>query len=309
MVLPDDSSLPEPQHKAVRREAARLLTLANAFGCYPTPVDQVVQAAKLRVDDEVVLNPGFVRSLVRGLGGKFKRAVDVVKKLLGLYDSRDRAIYLNHDLPAPRKPFVTLHETGHGFMPWQRSAFEICEDNEATLDPQVRDQFEREANVFASEALFQCDRFFHEAEGRSFGLRTPMDLAKKFGASVYASVRRYVSWNPRACAVLVYDQPPQIDGEGRHFVNLRRYELSPQMRTEFGDMPWWQRIYLDQSLGLLLPQGSKRMTSPREISMTDRNGQVQECVCEAFKTPYQVFLLVCTKRTLANSQLSLVSVT
>jgi len=48
---------------------------------------------------------------------------------------------------------------------------------------------------------------------------------------------------------------------------------------------------MDHALGQVLPL-VRRMTSPTTLSMTDRNGVDHECVAEAFKTPWNVFILL-----------------
>jgi hypothetical protein len=70
-----------------------------------------------------------------------------LEKVLGLLDARDRTIYLDQSVHEKKKPFLTLHETGHNYLPWQRDLFAIPEDGESSLDPEVREQFEREANA------------------------------------------------------------------------------------------------------------------------------------------------------------------
>src|SRR3712207_6943467 len=48
----------------------------------------------------------------------------------------------------------------------------------SSLDPEVADLFDREANVFAAEVLFQLDAFRDRAADMEFGIFTPVRLAK-----------------------------------------------------------------------------------------------------------------------------------
>jgi len=91
----------------------------------------------------------------------------------------------HHPRRTHRQPhiFVTLHETGHETLPWQRNTYAFLEDCEESLDLDLKNQFEREANVFASEVLFQGDRFGLEADGLPFSINSPIALSKMFGAS------------------------------------------------------------------------------------------------------------------------------
>jgi hypothetical protein len=56
------------------------------------------------------------------------------------------------------------------------------------LAPEIADLFEREANNFARFSLFQGNGFAHAAADCKFEIKTPIKLAKRFGASVYASI-------------------------------------------------------------------------------------------------------------------------
>lgn len=51
--------------------------------------------------------------------------------------------------------------------------YKLIHDCEKTLDADITDLFEREANVFTSEVLFQGDLFAEEAHGHDFGLKVP----------------------------------------------------------------------------------------------------------------------------------------
>jgi len=47
------------------------------------------------------------------------------------------------------------------------------------------------------------------------------------------------------------------------------------------------------------------MTRPTTLSMTDRNGIDHECVADAFKTPWNVFILLYPTRALTRSTIVL----
>ena len=56
-------------------------------------------------------------------------------------------------------PFIKLHEAGHGTLPHQSKIYRLIHDCEKTLDADMTDLFEREANVFASQGLVQGEVF------------------------------------------------------------------------------------------------------------------------------------------------------
>jgi hypothetical protein len=167
--------------------------------------------------------------------------------------------------------------------------FRFFQDCEQTLAPEVADQFEREANNFARYALFKGDTYRSYAADCAFELKTTMKLAKKFGASNYASAREFARTSHRACVVYVLEPIEFVNGHGARAA-VRRIEPSPSFVTQFG-RPIDACITLDHALGPVLPIGRK-MTSPRTLSLTDRNGVAHECVAEAFDTTHNVIILL-----------------
>jgi hypothetical protein len=234
---PDDVSLTLSQYARVRKEAERALRQAETLGILPTPIDQIMAVARVIEVKEDVLNPSFlgkIRAKAAAAGQVVKRAVT---KVLGLFHASDGLVFINQSLMVVKKRFIGLHEAGHGFLPWQRPMYAIVEDCEKALDGDTAELFDREANVFASEVLFQLDTFRDMADAERFEIWTPVKLAKQFHASNYAAVRQYVSKSHRACAVLVLNMPEIVAGDGFH-ATLRRAVQSPRFSEVFGRYPW-----------------------------------------------------------------------
>jgi hypothetical protein len=103
----------------------------------------------------------------------------------------------------PRQGFVKLHEVGHDVLPWQKNIHIVLEDDDKSLSTETTDDFEAEANFFASATLFQHDRFVTELDKLGLAIESPMHLSKLFGASVHASLRRYVECSKNKCALIV----------------------------------------------------------------------------------------------------------
>ncbi len=96
-----------------------------------------------------------------------------------------KLICLDLSVAEAKQRFVSLHETGHGYLPWQRDLYALLEDGDSALDPEAEEDFERQANVFASEVLFQLDSFGTEARSCAFTIKTPIsfcDKVRSFGA-------------------------------------------------------------------------------------------------------------------------------
>lgn len=291
MRRPDDSSLTRSQLAKIRSEAERALRDAGVFGVLPTPVEEVMRVAGLREVEEDLDNPGFLSKFVdraEKAGQAIKRALS---KVLGLFHASDSLVFIDRTLIAVKQRFVQLHETAHGFLAWQRPMYAIVQDCEKALDPDTADLFDREANVFASEVLFQIDTFRDQADELPFSMRTPLALAKKFNASVYASVRQYVSKNRRACAVLVLNPPVPVPERGFR-ADLRRPVQSESFTALFGAYAWREYYTPDGEIGALVPVGYRKSSGARQLGLRDGNGTLHECVAEAFSNTIQVFILI-----------------
>ncbi|MBK79590.1 MAG: hypothetical protein CMQ43_01550 [Gammaproteobacteria bacterium] len=284
------------QYERVRREAEKLLRESGALGRFPTPVSEVMDAGKVTLAPENVLDDGFLRSMRKRAGNALKSALS---KVLGLFDALDRVVFIDRAVKAVKQTFLKLHETAHAVLPWQRDIYAVVEDGEQELDPDVADQFDREANVFATEILFQLDSFITEAADHEFGIRVPLNLSRKYGSSAYAAVRQYVYKNHRDCVVLVLNPPEYSEGDGFR-ASLRRAVASPSFSAKF-DLSWPAWFTPGDEIGAIVPVNGRRMSRPRPITLVDRNRVRHECVAEAFSTPYQTFILVHTIRTLTRT--------
>jgi len=301
MRRPDDCTLTPGQLAIIRREAERALREAGALGVFPTPVEDIMAVADVEEVKDDLLSPGLLAKIRAGAemaGGLLKRAAS---KIMGLFHASAGLVYLDQSLIEVKKRFVRLHESAHGFLPWQRPLYAVVEDCDKSLDPDAADLFDREANVFASEVLFQLNAFRDMAESRAFEVWTPVRLAKQFNASIYASIRQYVSKNHRACAVVVLDMPGLIEGDGFR-ANLRRVVQSPTFTETFGHDTWNAPYYTPaDEIGRLIPLGKRKSSGKRNMVLVDRNGVRHECIAESFTQGHQVFVLVHSVKTLTTT--------
>jgi Zn-dependent peptidase ImmA (M78 family) len=294
---PDDASLTPGQWARVRKEAERALREAGALGIFPTPIPQIMAVAKVEEVREDVLNPNFVaklRAKVEQAGQTVRRALT---KVIGLFHASAGLVFISKTLVEVKRRFVSLHEAGHGFMPWQRPMYALVEDCEKALDGSTAELFDREANVFASEVLFQLDTFRDMAEAEPFEIWTPVKLARRFNASNYAAIRQYVSKSSRACAVVVLDMPELVAGVG-YRAALRRAVQSDQFTQLFGFHGWPETYTPDDQLGALIPIGNRKSSGKRSISVADSNGDQNDCVAESFSTGHNIFILIHVVKTL-----------
>jgi len=248
----------------------------------------VIEAAKIVVAEEDVLELDFLSNLRKQAGGALRRAL---AKVLGVLDATARIIYIDKTVHAVKQTFLKLHETAHAVLPWQRDIFVVAEECERTLAPEIADAFEREANAFASEVLFQLDAFSDEANALKTGILVPVRLSKRYGASIYSSIRRYVNKNARACAVLVIE-PPSLCPRRGFVAKFRREVVSSEFSRTVGPLTWPDEFSPDDNIGAMIPIGGRKMSRPRQILLQDREGRTHECIAEAFTQSHHVFVLI-----------------
>ena len=290
MIRPDDSRLDPADLRAVEEQAHRLLDRADAWNEFPVPVNDILSAAKVHVAQTSAFDPAAIVSYVKGRAadtGSFIKSA--ISKVFGVYDAAAAVIHIDDTLVEAKQTFLKLHEVGHHDLPTHRKMFRFFQDCRKTLDPTVADQFEREANNFARFLLFKGPTFAEHAADCPFEIKTPITLAKRFGASVYASVREYARTNPRPCLVLVLNRPETTESIGLR-ATVRRIEPSPSFLTRFG-RPSIKTVTPDHPLWPVVPIG-RRMTQPMSLPFTDFNGQQYECVAEAFDTTYNILILL-----------------
>jgi hypothetical protein len=292
-VKPDDQIEDQQQLARIRDLAAQAIEQAGGFGVFPTPVDDIIEAAKHSVIVDQEIDDRFLAKATKRVGGALKKALS---KVLGVLDIAAKTMHLDRTVHAAKLPFLKLHELGHGILPWQHDIYALTADCKQTLDPEITDIFERETNAFASEVLFQVDTFTREAADHPFAIKTPLSLSKKYGASVYSTVRRYVRTNARSCVVVVLEPTTLVPGHG-FTAKLRRVVASPTFEAQFGPMSWPEVFTPDDALGRIVPIG-RRMSRPQQVVLTDANGTQHECIAEGFDSTHQVFILICPQGAL-----------
>ncbi len=205
----------------------------RAYGKFPTPTANLVAAAGLRVEHALFTDERIVRQMDATPAERVKRARD---ELLGVVDIQGRTIYVRPEVPLGNHlPPLALHETAHAYLRWQRDIYLFVQEDGAGLHRDVKDQFEREANQFAWELVFQLDKFQQDAESGEFSLRTPANLAHRYGTTPYAAIRRFVETNRRSCALLIWSLLPRADGTSW---SPPRSVQSPSFSRTFGDASW-----------------------------------------------------------------------
>ncbi len=214
----------------IEKIARNILIGSRAFGKFPTPVDDIIAFSELSLAKGVDLSEVQPSLIMAGrlFAGKVSR------KVLGIFDFRDKTIYIDHSQRKSRKNFIKLHETGHGVISWQKDLIG-CLDDQDTIAQEIKEEFEREASFFASAGLFQLERFDEESAKLPLSLRSARALGEKFGGSAQAAIRRYVERSTKRCAVLVLNPLEQSNGI---YAPIRNYFESLSFASEFGQLTW-----------------------------------------------------------------------
>lgn len=281
-----DDEPPSIDLDAIRREAHNLLSKSDAYDVYPTPVWQIVEGAGLRIDDALFTEQidRLADSVEPNL---IKRATG---KLLGMVDIQGGMIYISPGVSFNDPSPLVLHETGHFWLPWQRDLYRLVQDSTSCLSYDLRDQFEREATRFAWELVFQVDRFQRDAERGEFSLRTPVNLAKRYGSPPYAAIRRFVETNRQSCGLLIQRRKPSHQREGGNGVRFEsRLVQSESFAWRFGERPW-DEIVKQAEPSIFLSDAI--YGARRQFEVLDRENRQTECEAHSLSVDIHDFTFI-----------------
>lgn len=225
--------------KDIEKISYDILKQSHALGKFPTPVSNIIEYAELKLDENPYINE-IPNHYISKSADALKRAL---RKINGILDREKKIIYVDTKQLENRKRYVKLHEVGHEVLPWQKEMYEILEDDEITISEIVKDEFEAEANYFASSTLFQLEKFDEEVNKLPLEIGASFELSKKFGASIHATLRRYVESSNNRCALLVLKDKsvPKLNCVRRNYFQSDRFS------TTFGTLNW------DEILGIEWP--------------------------------------------------------
>jgi IrrE N-terminal-like domain len=236
------------------RIAETKLRRAGVVGELPTPVEQLLAQNGIdEIADPEAAKDKFLMTLSDQARKGFLAAW---QKVRGIADLRDRVVYVPRATMVPRALFAKSHEFGHQVIPWHDNL--VYQDDDRTLKPNVEAIFEREANFFASEVIFQGPRFMRRALDYRPSLEAVFSLADLHGASRQATLWRFVEGHDEPLAVVSYlpsrfvvdsdNQPvlrnPRIVGSPAFIRRFGGIELPPETRTGH---PWVDARALSQT--------------------------------------------------------------
>lgn len=268
--------------KQIEEISHDILKHSKALDIFPTPIDKIVSYSTLIVETGINLSE-IKETFFSKFTGDINR---ILSKVRGILHRSEKIIYLDLSQQESRQSFVKLHEVGHHTLPWQKATLD-CIDDDETLDNETNEQFEAEANFFASATLFQNDRFLDYLENLELSINSALALAKKFGASNHAALRRYVEYSKKRCALLVIKKMPGAMG---HSFGVRNYFQSQTFTEHFGLVNWPEQ--LDFSLPFVMDyRFNKRHKLDGSVSLATKNGNTPFCY-HFFNNTYNGFVFL-----------------
>lgn len=273
----------------IARETDRLLKKASAYGRFPTPVGDIVAAAKLTESKSDL----FDKAVLHTLPSKLRRViVRLESKVHAALDRDEKIIYLNQqETTQGARTFKKLHETTHEILPWQREL--AYADDALTLSTSTTALFEREANQGAAELLFQRELFGSLAADYEVGFAPIVTLSQKFGSSIHSAFRRFVETGKvDMCGIVM---KPQKAG-AYDTVQRREAFASQSWLTGFPDPRKWP---IDLKIkewpfmtSVLMAQVNPSVVHPSQCALANLNGDTQTLNVEAFFNSYCLFVLL-----------------
>lgn len=261
--------------------ALQLLKSSKAFDIFPTPVDSIIQYAELAVATGIDLS-----KVEKSFFLHFPDIGKILSKVRGALIREERTIYLDLSQIPSRRNFIKLHECGHHVLPWQKSTFDLLDDDN-TLHPSVKEEFESQANYFASAMLFQLDRFETEMNKLGLHIDSAMYLARHFGASNHAALRRYVELHRKRCSLLVLEKDPLMGQRPEY--KVRDYFQSGTFTASFDTIEWPE--YVGYTWPFVKDFYFKRKKTEGLVTLSTANGS-SEFSYNFFDNSYNGFVLL-----------------
>lgn len=276
--------MPGPLESAdeIKRIADQLLKSADAYGRFPTPVDDIVAAAKLSQAPDYVLDDKLINKAPLYLQKMLRSAQ---RKIQGLVDRRERVVHVAPEIEHEgKRRFVLLHETIHAATPHQQEL--LYADDKETLSRSTNQLFEREANFGSAELLFQHELFAKDAKDLEISTATIWFLAQRYGASFHAALRRFAETHSAPVAAIVMGRTPT---PGNPPTWERQEVMATTSWTEQFGAPRWPRSMSALVYPFLAALEHVELDA---IALPSMRGESIEVRVDTFQSPYNSFVLL-----------------
>jgi hypothetical protein len=280
-----------PDERLIEEKTRQLLRRAETRGRFPTPVDDIVAAAGLAQPKESLFSgsvlaeaPSHVRRAIQKLSGRVRAVLD----------RRTHEVHVDPGIRSQgRVAFHKLHEVTHEILPWQQEL--AYADDDATLSPSVHQLFEWEANIGASNLLFQNEYFDDLVRQYQIGIAAIMEIAQTVGASGHATFRRFARVHDGAVAGVVMDLSPC----SREPLAYRRHEVvvSDDWTKEFGAS--WPAVLRAQPYTFVHSADQARSSAGAirtYWALPNLRNETISLDVEVYSNQYEIFVLISKPR-------------
>lgn len=270
--------------KRIAGLAEEALQRTGAVGTLPTPLDEVQKT--LGVAERLPM-----RQLPKAVEAKKPRAWS---RLLGAYWKEERIVFIDEEQVESRRQWTDGHEAAHVMCPWHSEILAL--DNEDTLFRDLHDVVEAEANYGAGHLVFQGGRFHRQALHDQISIRTPIEMAKLYGASRHATLHYYVEEHPFSVALLVTGRYQLFDGSLPIWRSVESAKFQERHGILSSRLPGG-KLFVNESEDAPLAEiieRSRRQTDPPStvVEIPDFDGKRRKFVAEAFFNNYCHFISV-----------------
>lgn len=198
----------------------------------------------------------IARHLQLEIRGFFHQEYNLDSKIRAYLWPARREIGIARMLSQHRKKFSILHEIGHFVLPGHLKNLthdeKLLDDDRSLSDSSVV-TVEMDANRFASDCIFQLERFQADVDKVDLSWPNISELANEYDASIIATVRRWVSKSLATCALIVF-VPITLE-------NKKRLRYSYTIASES-----FRARYFARLSGLTLYEGSIAFRAFRDTS-------------------------------------------
>lgn len=200
--------------------------------------------------------------------------VEVTEKFglrgLLMLKEHEKKIFIDKEVPDPKRRFIIAHEIIHDLLPWHRAL--LLGDNDQTLSPTCHQAMEAEANYGGRRLIFMGDRFQSEARDCDFDWKAIDVFKKRYGNTITTTLWQMVcERDPTQPAFGMVSRHPyyQNIGKGGADGPVRHFIQSPLFREQFANVTNSQtyeamKSYLTTKRSGPLGEG--------EVVLTDKNG-------------------------------------
>lgn len=201
-------------------------------------------------------------------------------------------IGFDRKLTFQRRTYSILHELGHYVLPGHitnvSEDYKIV-DEDRTLSVANVIQQEIEANKFASDCLFQLERFNFDIHDKELGWKNIQMVADVYGASFEATARRWVENSEKTCALIVFN-PSSSETEAPLRI---MYTVTSDLFREnhFSKLALGQEISADTLVHRVF-HGLEYQENPQENFRVTISGQIHDFQMSLFTNGYRMFGLL-----------------